>query len=154
MNKVSKVKEGWKQILKNETIVLCHTRNANYVNRIRLSIHEVAKLKSFNSQVHRVNTYTRMMLDESADLDLENCIVEFDCNPFDPSHTALRTFQSGAIASVALVQDFEMAFKGGDKLLDTFLNDLMFSRKNAFDSMIHKNSRKLFCNPPVDKENR
>ena len=84
MNKGSKMKAGWKQILKNETILLCHTRNANSVNRIRLSLHEVAKVKLFNSQVHRENTNTRMMLDESAVQDLESCIVEFDCNPFDP----------------------------------------------------------------------
>ena len=109
------MKAGWKQILKNETILLCHTRNANSVNRIRISLHEVAKVKLFNSQVHQENTNTRMMLDESTVQDLESCIVEFDCNPFDPSNTTLRTLQSGAIASVALVQDFEMALKDGDK---------------------------------------
>ena len=103
------MKAGWKQILKNETMLLCHTQNANSVNRIRHSLHEVAKVKSFNSPVHRENTNTRMMLDESGVKDLENCIVEFDCNPFDPSNTTLRTLQSGEIASVAVVQDFETA---------------------------------------------
>ena len=70
-----------------------------------------------------------MMLDESAVQDFENCIVEFDCNPFDPSNTTLRTLQSGAIASVSLVQGFEMALKDAKELLDTFLEDRLFSRK-------------------------
>ena len=52
------------------------------------------------------------------------------------------TLQSGAIASVALVQDFEMDFKDGEKLLDTCLEDRMFSSKVAFDSTIHKKSIK------------
>ena len=53
MNKASKMKAGWKQIRKNETILLCHTRNANSVNMIRLPLHEVKKVKLFNSQIHQ-----------------------------------------------------------------------------------------------------
>ena len=45
-------------------------------------------------------------------------------------------------------------FEGCRKLLDTFLENRLLSRKTAFDSVIHKNSRKSFSNTPVDKENR
>ena len=44
MNKGSKMKAGWKHILKNETMLHTHTRNANYINRIRLSLHKIAIL--------------------------------------------------------------------------------------------------------------
>ena len=99
MNKGSKMKAGWKNILKNETMLLCHSRNANFVNRIRVSLHKAANLKSSNSQFHKENAKRRLKSDELAVQDLESCIVEFDCNPFDPSYPTLRTLQSGEIAS-------------------------------------------------------
>ena len=37
MNKGSKMKAGLRNLLKNETILLSRTRNANFINRIRVS---------------------------------------------------------------------------------------------------------------------
>ena len=59
MNKGSKMKAGWRRILKNETMLYTHTKNANYVNRIRMSIHNLADMKEHNS-THKENTPTRL----------------------------------------------------------------------------------------------
>ena len=51
MNKGSKMKAGWMKILKNENMLLSHTMNANFVNRVRVAIH----IKT-SSQRHSENT--------------------------------------------------------------------------------------------------
>ena len=152
MNKGSKMKAGWKNILKNETMLVCHTRTANFVNRIRVSLHKVANLKSSTSEQHRENTRMRLKYDELAVQDLENCIAEFNCNPFDPINSNLRTLQSGEVASLQLAEDFKTALHDGEKLFQTFLKDRMFSRNKLFDAVMHKNSRKSFSNPPRDRK--
>ena len=43
INKGSKMKVSWKNILKNEIIPLSHTRNGNVVNRIKVSINKLAR---------------------------------------------------------------------------------------------------------------
>ena len=96
MNKGSKMKAGWKRILKNETMLLTHTKTANFVNRVRVSLHQTAKLKQ-TSGCHRENTKTRLRLDELAVQDLDNCFVEFEADLFDRSNPKLRTLHSGEI---------------------------------------------------------
>ena len=51
----SKMKAGWKNILKNETMLLSHTRNVNFINRIRVSMHKLANSKKVNKHVHKEN---------------------------------------------------------------------------------------------------
>ena len=76
MNKGSKMKSGWKSILKNERMLLTHTLTSNYVNRVRVSLHSLANLKR-SACVHRENTSKRMTLDEKSIQDIDNCLVEF-----------------------------------------------------------------------------
>ena len=151
MNKGSKLKSGWKNILKNEKMLLCHTRNANFVNRIRISLHKAAELKSSKPNLHKENSKSRLKRDELAVQDLENCIVEFNCNPFDPSNATLKTLQSGEVATTDLQMDFATALEDGEKLLQIFFKDRMFSRNKPFDAVQHRNSRKSFSNPPRNK---
>ena len=132
-------------------MLFCHTRNANFVNRIRVSLHKLANLKSFKSKCHKENTNSRLKNDEIAVQDLENCIIEFNCNPFDPANSALKTLQSGETASVDLITDFTTALPDGEKLVKIFLKDRMFSRNTPFDAVMHRNSRKSFSNPPCNK---
>ena len=47
-NKGSKMKAGWKSILKNEKMLFTHTRTVDYVNRVRSSLHELANIKDYS----------------------------------------------------------------------------------------------------------
>ena len=69
-----------------------------------MSIHNLANMKEHNSR-HKENTPTRLRLDELGVHDLDSCILEFDCDPFDPENTRLRTLQSGEFAPEELVED-------------------------------------------------
>ena len=46
MNKGSKMNGGWYHFLKNEPMLLFHTRTVNFVNRVRDSLHALANLNS------------------------------------------------------------------------------------------------------------
>ena len=59
MNKGSKMKAGWKQILQNETLLTTHIRNANFVNPLRVSLHKFADMKTYESK-HKENTPRRI----------------------------------------------------------------------------------------------
>jgi hypothetical protein len=111
-------------ILKNETMLLTHTQNANNVNRVRASLHAIAKLKA-TSQQHADNSTNRMRIDEKAVQDLDCCINEFDSDPFDLSKPALRSLQSGILASEKLVLDFDTAYEEGESFVKTFFSERM-----------------------------
>ncbi len=150
MNKGSKMKAGWKRILKNEKMLLTHTRTANSVNRVRTSLHTLANLGEY-SKGHKENTTTRLMLDERGVQDLDDCIDEFDCDPFDLNKPTLRSLQSGLIASDDLIKDFDTAHKDGEALVQSFIKERMFSNEKQFDDTLHRNSRHNFSKPPVDR---
>ena len=92
MNKGSKMKAGWKIILKTETMLLSHTRNANFINRIRVSMHKLVESKKANKHIHKENQTGRFKADEKGVQDLANCFVEFECDPFDSTHTVVTTY--------------------------------------------------------------
>ena len=64
MSKGSKMKPGWKNILKNETMLLSHTRNTNFINRIRVSMHKLTDSKKANKHVHKENLTGMLKADE------------------------------------------------------------------------------------------
>ena len=73
-----KMKAGWKNILKNETMLLPHTRNANFMNIIRVSMHKLADSKKANKHVHKENHIGRLTADENGVQDLANYFPEFE----------------------------------------------------------------------------
>ena len=152
MNKGSKMKAGWKSILKNEKMLLTHTMNANSINKIRSSLHDQGNLKH-SRPGHKENTKFRLQEDEKCVQNLDSCIMEFDSNPFDLGNTVLRTMQSGQVASVKLVQDFETAHADGEKKVKEFCEERMFSARKSFYATVHRNKRNNFNNPPESKEN-
>ena len=152
MNKGSKMKAGWKSIPKNESMLLSHTSTAYYINRVRVSLHKVSNIKA-TSNVHKENTKTRIKLDESSIQELDNCLIEFECDPFDQSEIRLRTLHSGEYASSNLQNDFKNAHADGENLLQTFFKDRIFSRNTRFGKTIHINNRKNFHNPPHTTQN-
>lgn len=92
MNKGSKMKAGWLKILRNEKMLLTTTRNVNSVNRVRAALHTLAQMK-ISSQSHTENTPSRLNIDEKAVQDLDSCITEFDCDPFDLDKPQLRSLR-------------------------------------------------------------
>ena len=99
MNEGSKFKAGWKNILKNETMLMSHARITNFVNRAGASLQKTANLNTSSSNIHKENMATRMKIDEIAIQDLDKCIIEFEWDPFDPSNITLRILQFGQVAS-------------------------------------------------------
>ena len=149
MNKGSKMKAGWKKILHNETMLTTHTRNANYVNRVRSSLHKSLNTKSYGSK-HKDNTARRLRVDELVVQDLDRCLIEFECDIFDQDNTTLRTLQSGEIASQELQVDLQSAHDDGECLVSTFFEKRIFTREEKWDSVIHNNSRKTFLSPRIE----
>ena len=49
---------------KNKIILLSHTRNGNFVNRIKVSMHKLADSKKSNQHVHKENQTGRLKADE------------------------------------------------------------------------------------------
>ena len=139
MKKGPKMKEGGKNILKSETILLSHARNANFINRIRASMHKLADSKKPNKHVHNKNQTGRLKADEKGVQDLANCFVEFQCDPFDSMHTVVTTLHSAEVASVKLEEDFATIHTNGEKLFADFFKELIFSRDKEFDTIVHRN---------------
>jgi hypothetical protein len=82
------MKAGWKSILKNEKMLLTHTRTVNFVNRVRGSLYALANLRD-SPNSHKENSTSRLILDEQGVQDLDSCITEFDCDPFDLTNPIL-----------------------------------------------------------------
>ena len=64
--------------------------------------------------MHRENTARRLRIDEIAVPDLNKCIVEFECDPFDSSSITLKTLQSGQVAPPGLQDDLLTAKSDGE----------------------------------------
>ena len=90
MNKGSKMKAGWVNILKNETLLATHSLNANNVNRIRKTLHDFESRSNTCIPTHKENTKSRKLVDELAVQDLGQCVDEFGSNPFDPENSNLQ----------------------------------------------------------------
>ena len=58
--------------------------------------------------------------------DLANCIVEFECDPFDSTHTVVTTLHSGEVASVKLEKNLLPLIRSLKSLLPIFLKNEYF----------------------------
>lgn len=143
MSKGSKMKADWLKILRSEKMLLTTTRNVNSVNRVRAALHTLAQMKT-SSQNHIENTHSRLKIDEQVVQDLDSCITEFDCDPFDLDKPQLRALVSGVVASDDLVRDFER--------VTSFFREQIFSQNTPFDATIHRCSRYTFSKPPVTRD--
>ena len=95
-------------------------------------------------QCHSELSTTRLKVDEQAVQDLDTCITEFACDPFDLANLRLRSLQSGMLASEKLIRDFETAHDDGERLIQQFFTDRMFSHTTPFDAVVHRNSEVQF----------
>lgn len=87
-------------------MVFIHTRTVNIVNKVRSSLHGLAK-SSESEQAQSENAKNRREENEKAVLDLQACTGEFQCHPFSLEDTRLRILMSGIYASGCLIKDFE-----------------------------------------------
>ena len=141
MNKGSKMKAGWHRILGNEQMLCANLRNANNINQLRVAVHRIANMKQYKSG-HKENTSTRLRVDELAVQDVDACIGDFDCDPFDPLNSKIRSLQSGEIASDDLQTDLLSAFNDGEEKLKTFFEERVFNQTKEWG--MQKSNRKTF----------
>ena len=144
MNKGYKMKAGWQRILGNETMICAHIRSGNY-----MSLHRLSDMKSYESG-HKENTATRLKLDELGVQDLDSCIAEFNCDPFDPENIQLRTLQSGYYVSKEVEKDLLSAREDGERMIEEFFKERIFSKKKEWG--IKKRNRKTFLTPAAGRK--
>ena len=82
-----------------------------------------------------------LLHDEQGVQDLDKCISEFECDPFEEMRPTLRSFQSGTMASDQHVHDLDTAHKDGESLVKSFFKERMFTNVKNFDDTDHRNSR-------------
>ena len=105
MDKGSKMKAGWKRLLKNEIGLHVHVKNANNINTVRHFLQNQLDYIRAKS-THKENVKSRLRIDEQCVQDVISLISMWECDPFDLQHQLLRSFQAGAYASKELIEDF------------------------------------------------
>ena len=119
MNKRSTIKAGWQRILGNEAMLCANIKSTNYINQLRVKLHYIADMKSYKSG-HKENTASRIKLDELGVQDIDACIVDFNCDPFDPENVQLRSLQSGQLVSKEVEDDLLSAYEDGETKVKEF----------------------------------
>ena len=84
--------------------------------------------------------------------DLANCIAEFECDPFDSTHTVVTTLHSGEVASFKLEEKFATAHTQLEKLVADFFKERIFSRDKVFDATMPRNWRGGFTNQSTSEK--
>ena len=128
MNKGSKMKAGWQRILANEKMLCAHIPSGDYINKLRATLHNICNMKAYESG-HKENTSTRLKTDELGVQDINSCIAEFNCDPFDPVNDRIRTLHSGQYASKDLEEGLLPAANDGEKQVIEFFKEQIFSRE-------------------------
>ena len=144
MNLNSKLKSGWLQLLHNEKQLFSTTRNANNVARVKATVDENLKCKR-RTRKHVECQPARMKKDEQAIQDIRACFIEFEADPFDESKPALRSLQSGLVASPQLINDLTTAMSDGQVQVETFLEERVFAKTKPLTATIHRNKRLNFA---------
>ena len=84
MNKESKIKGGWIGITKNLSMMNTNSQTVNKIATIKDTLMEFSKRKK-NEVGHRENASSRKLIDEKAVQDMDSCITEWECDPWDLS---------------------------------------------------------------------
>ena len=81
-------------------------------------------------------------MDEKGVQDLANCFLEFECNPFDSTHTVETALPSGEVAIIKLEEGFATAHTQSEKLVVDFLRNGYFQAiNNLMHFTMHRSSR-------------
>ena len=143
------MKAGWQRILGNEAMLCANIKSTNYINQLRVKLHYIADMKSYKSG-HKENTASRIKLDELGVQDIDACIVDFNCDPFDPENVQLRSLQSGQLVSKEVEDDLLSAYEDGETKVKEIFEGRVFTRIEEWG--ISKCNRKTFLNDNNDKK--
>ena len=149
MNKGSKMKAGWQRIWGNEAMLRANIKSTNYINQLRVKLHYIADMKSYKSG-HKENTASRIKLDELRVQDIDACIADFNCDPFDPENVQLRSLQSGQLVSKEVEDGLLSAYEDGETKVKEFFEEPIFTRIKEWG--INKYNRKTFLKDNNDKK--
>ena len=143
------MKAGWQRILGNEAMLCANIKSTNYINQLRVKLHYIADMKSYKSG-HKENTASRIKLDELGVQDIDACIVDFNCDPFDPENVQLHSLQFGQLVSEEVEDDLLSAYEDGETKVKEFFEERIFTRIKKWG--ISKCNRKTFLNDNNDKK--
>ena len=143
------MKAGWQRILGNEAMLCANIKSTNYINQLRVKLHYIADMKSYKSG-HKENTASRIKLDELGVQNIDACIVEFNCDSFDPENVQLRSLQSGQLVSKEVEDDLLSVYKDGETKVKEFFEERIFTRIKEWG--ISKCNRKTFLNDNKNKK--
>ena len=130
--------------------MLCaNIKSTNYINQLRVKLHFIADMKPYKSG-HKENTASRIKLDELGVQDIDACIVDFNCDPFDPENVQLCSLQSGQLVSKEVEDDLLSANEDGETKVKEFFEKRIFTR--IMEWGIRKCNRKTFLNDNNDKK--
>ena len=87
-------------------------------------------------------------------LDISDCFKEFKCDPFDISNTKLRSLQSGIPASDELAADLKSAKSNGEKMVQKFMDERVFSKKSSLNDRIPRNKHLNFANQELQNTDK
>ena len=111
----------------NKAMLCANIKSTNYINQLRVKLHYIADMKSYKSG-HKENTASRIKLDELRVQDIDACIADFNCDPFDPENVQLRSLQSGQLVSKEIEDDLLSAYKDGETKVKEFFEERIFTR--------------------------
>ena len=123
MNLDSKLKQGWVQLLQNNTHLLCTTRNVNNIIRIK------AILKSNLNCNRCLRSMRNAIKDEQAVQYLIFCMDDFDTDPFDESAPDLRFPQSGVNTSLEILENLWYALEERERKSNDILERCVFFKE-------------------------
>ena len=149
MDKGSKMKTGWQRILGNEAILCANIKITNCIKQFRVKLHYMADMKSYNPG-HKENTASRKKLDELGVQDINACIVDFNCDPFDSEKVHLRSLQFGQFVSDEVEDELPSTYKDAETKVKEFFEEQIFMRIKEWG--ISKCNRKTFLTDNNDKK--
>ena len=144
LNKGSKMKAGWKRLLKSEIGLHVHVKNANNISTVRHFLeNQLDPIRA--KSTHKENAKSRLRIDEQCVQDVISLISMWECVLFDLQHQLLRSFQAGAYASKELIEDFESAYCDGEILVPDSIKERLFTKSKSIFDQHSKNKRKTFA---------
>ena len=98
-------------------------------------------MKSYKSG-HKETTASRIKLQELRVQDINACIVDFNCDSFDPENVQLHSLQSEQLVSKEVEDDLLSAYEDGETKVKEFFEECIFTRIKEWG--ISKCHRKTF----------
>ena len=108
--------------------MLCaNLKSTNYINQLRVKLRYIADMKSYKSG-RKENTASRIKLDELRVQDIDACIADFNCDPFDPENVQLHSLQSEQLVSKEVEDGLLSAYEDSETKVKKFFEEPIFTR--------------------------